>query len=287
MENENILTTALENGKKPFVLDAGTKETILCIPAEDGTWDIQTHNFTGKPFTIKGSRTFTTVDSFLDYLNRYKTEATNIYLEVDNKYSNVRLVAIINDSLPDKPDCGDFRVYYSPQRTQMSKEWTEKNDVRFDQQEFCRFLEQQAKTIVSSSPDNPSLNLPSSAEVLDFCSNMEYKEDFIFQSSINEQDGRMSFVLKSKEKDNESRIKAFKEFAIAYTPFVGGDSFFVKAFLKFRINKETGALILWYELQNMDLVLEKAIESIKQKLHENVGTTPIYYATEPLKASLL
>lgn len=279
MQEENILQTALENHKKPFIVELPTGESLVFTPEADGSWDFNIKNLTGKPLTVKGIKYFNTLDSFIDYTNKFKKDASNIYFST-NDIENVSVVAIINDAAPDTPDRGDFRLRYSPQLTTMAKTWKRMNGNKTDQNQFCSFLEQNAKDIVSTNPDNPSEKLPSSAEVLDFCANMEYTENFSFKRSFNEQDGRLSFIMENKA-GNESKIMAFKKFAIAYTPFVGGDSFFVEALLKFRIDKNNGTLVLWFELQNMELVLEKAIESLKQKLHEGVGSTPIYYAVEP------
>ena len=279
MQEENILQTALENHKRPFIVELLTGESLVFTPEADGSWDFNIKNLTGKPLTVKGTKYFNTLASFLDYTNKFKTDASNVYFDT-NDIENVSVVAIINDATPDAPDRGDFRLRYSPKLTPMARTWKRMDGNKTNQNQFCSFLEQNAKDIVSTNPDNPSETLPSSAEVLDFCANMEYTENFIFKQSFNEQDGRLSFIMENKA-GNESKIMAFKKFAIAYTPFVGGDSFFVEALLKFRIDKNNGTLVLWFELQNMELVLEKAIESLKQKLHEGVGSTPIYYAVEP------
>lgn len=57
----------------------------------------------------------------------------------------------------------------------------------------------------------------------------------------------------------------------------GGDSYFVEALLKFRIDKNSGALNLWYELQQIDAVIEQAAKDIADELQNALADTEIYF----------
>lgn len=281
MSESNILQTALENAKKPFTTPLPNGEVLICSPDENGTWWVQQKNLTGKPLSVRGKKLFNTVDSFLRYLNVFKTEATNIYFDIDEDFEQTNIVAIIDDAQKDKPDNGEFRIKYTPQKTPMAKAWLEGNNEKKAQNDFCSFLEQHASDIVGEKPDDPSVELPSSAAVLDFCSNMVYTEKLTFQSSYNEQDGRIGFSFKNED-GNEKKISAFKKFALAFTPFIGGESFYAEALLKFRFDKNNGgSLTLWYELQQLDLIMAQAIKQIEDEISKGAGETPIYYAKEP------
>lgn len=47
--------------------------------------------------------------------------------------------------------------------------------------------------------------------------------------------------------------------------------------LKFRIDKNSGALVLWYELQQIEAVIERACADIAATLQTAFADVPIYY----------
>ncbi len=144
--------------------------------------------------------------------------------------------------------------------------------------QFAHFLTNQARDIVSQNPDNEAAKYPTAAEVLDFALNLEYTEKTTFKQGFREQDGRINFTFQSEDAGKtETQLKAFERFAIAFTPFQGGDSYFVEALLKFRIDKNSGALVLWYELQQIEAVIERACADIAATLQTAFADVPIYY----------
>lgn len=276
--SENVLETQLKNQQKPFLIELENKYTLLAKPNEDGGWDVRQHNFTGEPLSRRCNITFNTLKSFLEYLNKYKTEASNIYLNVQGQ--DICVSAILNDCTPDKLNFSNMKLEYAPNKTLSAEGWLENSERQMTQDQFVRFLEQNSKDITNSDPNGSGYQYPSSSEVLQFCSEMEYIETSTFKRSYREQDGRVSFSFENKG-GNEKKILAFQKFAIALTPFVGGGSFFVEAALKFRVNKNDGHLLLWYELQNLNAVIESAVQEIEQTIHSQAADVPVYHAQVP------
>ena len=64
---------------------------------------------------------------------------------------------------------------------------------------------------------------------------------------------------------------------ISWHSNLNGDSFFVEAALKFRIDKNNGSLELWYELQQIHNVMEQAARGIADTLQQAFEDLPIYY----------
>ena len=276
--SENVLETQLKNQQKPFLIRLENKYTLLAEPNEDGGWNVSKNNFTGQPLSRRCNITFNTLKSFLEYLNKYKTEASNIYLNVQGQ--DIYVTAILNDCTPDKLDFSNMKLEYFPNKTLSAEGWLENSGRQMTQDRFVQFLEQNSKDITNSDPNGSGYQYPSSSEVLQFCSEMEYIETSTFKRSYREQDGRVSFSFENKG-GNEKKILAFQKFAIALTPFVGGGSFFVEAALKFRVNKNDGHLLLWYELQNLNGVIESAVQEIEQTIHSQAADVPVYYAKVP------
>ena len=60
-------------------------------------------------------------------------------------------------------------------------------------------------------------------------------------------------------------------------PCHGGEPYFVEALLKFRIEKNTGVLHLWYELQQIDAVIEQAAQDIAEEIQKSLADVDIYF----------
>ena len=119
---------------------------------------------------------------------------------------------------------------------------------------------------------------PSAAEVLDFALNLEYTEKTTFKQGYREQDGRINFTFESEDSGKTTQqLKMFEKFGIAFTPFLNGDSYFVEALLKFRIDKNNGQLLLWFELQQIHAVMERAARDVAALLQAQFSDIPIYY----------
>lgn len=90
--------------------------------------------------------------------------------------------------------------------------------------------------------------------------------------------GEGEWEVKSEDSgQTEKNLKAFERFGISFTPYQGGDSYFVEALLKFRIDKNSGALNLWYELQQIDAIIEQAAKDIADELQNALADTEIYF----------
>ena len=108
--------------------------------------------------------------------------------------------------------------------------------------------------------------------------NLEYTETTTFKQGYREQDGRINFTFTSKDDAaTEKNLKMFERFGISFTPYQGGEPYFVEALLKFRIEKNTGALCLWYELQQIDVVIEQAAQDIAEEIQKSLADVDIYF----------
>ena len=144
--------------------------------------------------------------------------------------------------------------------------------------EFSHFLTNNARNIVSKNPGNENAVYPTAAEVLDFALNLEYTEKTTFKQGYREQDGRINFTFQSEDSgQTEKNLKMFERFGIEFTPHQGGASYFVEALLKFRIDKNSGALVLWYELQQIDAVIEQAAKDISETVQKAFPEIDIYF----------
>lgn len=279
MEKQNLIETALASAKAPFVAELQDGSPIIFTPGENGAWSWQVkENHRTEPARKRGTTLMNDTASMIKFVNKHKQAGTEIYIGADFQRGQICVKAILNGHTEDATGFCDHRAQFEPVHTPAANKWLQANSEKLNQMQFAHFLTNQARDIVSQNPDNEAAKYPTAAEVLDFALNLEYTEKTTFKQGFREQDGRINFTFQSEDAGKtETQLKAFERFAIAFTPFQGGDSYFVEALLKFRIDKNSGALVLWYELQQIEAVIERACADIAATLQTAFADVPIYY----------
>lgn len=274
---QNTIQTALEAAKKPEIITASDGAHFLLLPQENGRWEREELERT-TPDRKRGTTYLHDVASLKLFVQKHKQDGTEIYIDSDFGKGNIKVTAILNGDTASASGFKDHRAVFEPNHTPDATEWLQNNGKRMNQDAFAAFLTNNARLIVSQNPDNSSVKLPTGAEVLDFASNLEYAEKTTFKRGYREQDGRINFTFQSEDAGkNEQNLKMYEKFGIAFTPYLNGDSFFVEAALKFRIDKNNGELLLWYELQQVHKVMEQAARGIADDLKAAFADLPIYY----------
>lgn len=279
MENQdNIIRTALDAAQKPFIAAMPDGTPVVFNPNGNGGWNYNSYSLNrAEPARKKGFATAHDLDSLIAYVKKHQTAGTEIYINADFLRGDIGIRAVLNGDTAEASGFKDFGIDYQPVFTPAAREWKSYNGEKLNQIQFAGVLTNNARDIVSSNPDDPAAKYPTGSEVLDFALNLEYTEKTTFKQGYREQDGRMNFVFQSEDAGKtDTTLKAFEKFGVAFTPFLGGKTYFVEALLKFRIDKNNGGLILWYELQQLHRVMELATQDIAKALREALPELPIY-----------
>lgn len=279
MENQNdIIRTALDAAQKPFIAAMPDGTPVVFNPNGNGGWNYNSYSSNrAEPARKKGFATAHDLDSLIAYVKKHQTAGTEIYINADFLRGDIGIRAVLNGDTAEASGFKDFGIDYQPVFTPAASEWKSYNGEKLNQIQFAGVLTNNARDIVSSNPDDPAAKYPTGSEVLDFALNLEYTEKTTFKQGYREQDGRMNFVFQSEDAGKtDTTLKAFEKFGVAFTPFLGGKTYFVEALLKFRIDKNNGGLILWYELQQLHRVMELATQDIAKALREALPELPIY-----------
>ena len=279
MENQNdIIRTALDAAQKPFIAAMPDGTPVVFNPNGNGGWNYNSYSLNrAEPARKKGFATAHDLDSLIAYVKKHQTAGTEIYINADFLRGDIGIRAVLNGDTAEASGFKDFGIDYQPVFTPAAREWKSYNGEKLNQIQFAGVLTNNARDIVSSNPDDPAAKYPTGSEVLDFALNLEYTEKTTFKQGYREQDGRMNFVFQSEDAGKtDTTLKTFEKFGVAFTPFFGGKTYFVEALLKFRIDKNNGGLILWYELQQLHRVMELAAQDIAKALREALPELPIY-----------
>lgn len=282
IENLNIAETLTRELKNPVALLVAAGHRAHVVYSPDG-WMSQTHNleqFGDHPYRMKGQVTVAEVDSFIDYSKRYGSLAMcNIYLDVDYEQNKVHAVAIFNDhgDADGTPGWRDHRCKFIPRFSKEWKTWTSKSGAQqaMSQFDFAHFLENNIGDI--ASPEGR--NLPTGSDVLTFVSKLEETRKVKFGSAVNLQNGTVQFeFIEDGDSNTKGKLEMFKRFAIGVRPFFGGSPYQVDAALRYRIDRNTGEIKFWYELQRPDRVLEDAAKEVIDAIRTKTGF-PVIFGT--------
>ena len=218
------------------------------------------------------------VDSFIDYVKRHGSLADcNIYLDVDYAQQHVKATAVFNDhgDGDGAPGWRDHRAEFMPRFTEEWRRWVQNSGKGKTQIDLANFLEANIGDI--AAPDGTKL--PTGAAVLNFVSALQETRKVKYGSAINTANGMMQIeFIEEGDAATKGKLDIFREFAIGVRPFLNGQAYEVRAFLRYRIDRNTGTILFWYELQRSDRVLEDACKSIVESVRTTAGL-PVLFGT--------
>lgn len=216
------------------------------------------------------------VDSFIATLKRHGSLATcNVYLDVDYAANKVHAVAIFNDHADGNgaPGWRDFRCTFQPRFGEEWKRWTANHKQAMEQVKFAHFLEENIGDIVAVE----GTKLPSGADMLTFVTALTETRKVKYGSGVNLQNGMVQIeFIEEGDNGTKGKLELFREFAIGVRPFFNGEGYQVRAWLRYRIDRNTGAIAFWYELQRHDKALEDASRAVIEKIRAEAGASVVF-----------
>jgi len=261
---------------KPFI------ETIkgvphIVLPSGNGCWQYKSLiDLLPTPPRKRGTVIVHETDSFIDVVKRQGSlAACNIYLDVDYTHNKVGAIAVFNDHGEDPSAAGwrDHRATFTPRITEEWTRWTTNDRKPMEQVKLANFLEENIADIATTE------GMPTGSDVLTFVSRLEETRKVKYGSAINLQNGmvQLEFVEEGTT-GTTGKLDLFRQFSLGLRPFAGGDAYRIEAFLRYRIERNTGQITFWYELQRPDRVLEDASKDTVHRIKEATGL-PVIFGT--------
>jgi uncharacterized protein YfdQ (DUF2303 family) len=262
------------NLRQPQVIERESADDIILVP--DGYRVEDLERLLPAPKRKTGTVTTTTVDSFIDVVKRYGSLAScNLYLDVDYSAQRVAATAIFNDHADGDgaPGWRDHRCVFRPIFSEEWKRWTAQDRKPIEQTKLAHFLEENVSDIRGGD------GLPTGSDVLQFVSALAETRKVKYGSAVNLQNGMVQVeFVEEGDAGQRGKLEMFREFGIGLRPFQGGAAYLVRAFLRYRIDRNTGGITFWYELQRPDRVLEDACAETVQTIRTQTGM-PVIFGT--------
>ena len=277
-------------GAEPKPVEMGE---LFAVPdGRGGVKVIDTDKWADAPRRAEARRAVTDAASFVGYVNRHRTEATEVYAHT----SSSSVVAVLDshrESALDHPGPAGWEAHKLTLALEHTKAWLAwaEHDLGtnprgwFDQQEFAEFIEDRALDV--QEPDH--------ARLIEVATKFEATSKVEFGSAIRLDNGEVQFQYTETvgaKKGTKDAIEFPKELKLAIRPYIGGPIYFVFASFRYRISPD--GLRLGYALQRPENILEAAFSDIVTEIregrtdkdaetkvetvvHEGIGTVPIFF----------
>jgi uncharacterized protein YfdQ (DUF2303 family) len=208
--------------------------------------------------------------SFIDYVNRYKTDRTLLFCSVGDLGATFKAILDFHGAAPDlKPGECEHTAAYATTATAEWTSWMANNRQAKNQRQFAEWLEDNAPLFVS----------PSGADLLELVTTLEGKSDVRFVSATRLQSGgsKLDFnedvTLKGITNAQQGFVELPKIVKAGIAPFLGAPKYEVEARLKFRI--ESSKLTLWLETISPHTIVRDSVKAVVKEVADKTGIIPL------------
>ncbi len=239
------------DGFKPFVI-VGDKMVTL----EPSTPDALHH--------IEADPKFRDATSFIAYVNRFKTDETQLF--ADERAGTIKAVLDYHSPVGRKPDRLAHIATLICEKSPEWQEWEKGDGANKTQEQFAEFIEDQAPFIVR----------PDAATMLEIASSIQASSQHTFAKAIRLDNGQtqLQYVQNiNGAAGPRGSLEIPKDFDLQLRPFVGCSAYKLTARLRYRI--DGGRLIMWYDLFRAPDVLLDAFKAIMLGTQESTRI-PVY-----------
>ncbi|ANU65070.1 hypothetical protein A4V04_00560 [Burkholderiales bacterium YL45] len=268
---------AITKATAPFKVDIEGVPLLAVPVSNNNNWEIRDFSkLLDRPKRITGITEFNEPESFCSFVKDYLTKDSSLYMKADLDKLTFKVLAVFNDNKRETSNWCDQRAYYVPCFSPEWKEWNQNNATKLNQVEMAEFIENHIEDIYSDRDKGVS-----AAEVYEAVSNLHDCRNVTFSSRVNVSNGMASFAYTEKT-GGEKKLEVPTEFLIAIPIFASGQLHSIRVKLRYRINRNTGELTLWFELMQIQKVFKRAIDTVADSIKKELkGQLPIYTGALP------
>lgn len=242
-------------GVEPHPIEAGV---LVTVPdGRGGVKVIDTDQYADHPRATKAKRTVTDAASFVAYVERHGTDATEVWADTPN--STVVAVIDAHEGAGKPAGWEGHKLTLALEKTDAWKAWTKADGQWFQQLDFAEFIEDRASDVKT----------PSSADLLELAQSFQAHRKVDFESSERMKDGQTNLAFKetvAAKAGQKGNIVIPDELLLVLKPYVGGPAYHVFARFRYRLN---GAqLALGIVLQRPQEILDAAFADVVTAIRE-------------------
>ena len=211
-----------------------------------------------KPQIIQKSVEVVEANSFINYLQKYKSEHTHLTASASRGFMR----AILDYHGPNEPDNCDHQLYFHPIASDEWNVWAHLNGEWQEQRDFMEFLEENLTDIVT----------PDGALLLDMVRTFQGTKKIEFKAGVNNHDGTVQMRWsESIENGREGELLIPTEMELAIPVFQGDlEAYKIKVFLRHRIQND-GTVKFCYKLHRAPAIKREAFRLLREYIEKETG----------------
>lgn len=273
MDNNNFTTAdqIFKKGSESKLLEKEIAGVPVLVIPKDMTaveFDTLVDQRAERPKNLSQTVEALSVESFLEYFNRYADNNSTIFVDIDN----CKFVGVLDyHEDPTSPRWKRHQVIYNGPFTKEWNDWTDHNDHKFSQVDFALFIEDHMK----------QFETPSGGDMLNLARTLKVKSEVDFESGVNLHDGQVQFKYIERLNGTAGNAGEFsipEEFSLALRIFQNEAPWKIKA--RFRYRKSSQGLTMWYTLQQPHLSVDDAVNEMFVKIKEGITQGEIIKAKQ-------
>ena len=253
--------------------------------------------YRGKPAQREGTAVTTTLDSFIDLVNRHANQDTAVFVDANWRKPSFTAVidyhATVSEGGTDKPDStagedpharnGKHRVAYAFPLSEPWKVWVAKNAEAMTQAEFAAFIEEHIHEIAAPNRQAEQelkweelfrTKFADPSTLIDLARGLEIHESARVKSNVRLQSGEVQMVFETEHRDasgNEVTVPGL--FLLAVPVFYRGEVLRIPVRLRYRVR--AGGISWSYELFRPDEFVDEHVRKAVEQVRALTGL-PVY-----------
>lgn len=209
------------------------------------------------PARIKQSVTMHDRDSFIAYVNRFKSTATQIFAEPGFLAGGqAKIQAVLDYHEPERADHGQHVASYLPRYSEQWGRWQKACAGLFKQAQFAEFVEEVRADIVD----------PDAARLLDIVRTFKASKRVEFDSVVYQPNGDVKLGYEERTEQKGSSGSLPETMTLGIPIYFRGTGYKVPVFVRYRV--ESGAVHFGLKIDRADVIEDAAFGELTSAVKE-------------------
>lgn len=200
-------------------------------------------------------------DSFVAYVNRYKSDATQLFAEPGflSQGGKATVAAVMDYHLPTKADYGAHSAVYAPRYSEQWQRWHKACAQPMKQAEFAEFIEEVRADIAE----------PDAARLMDIVRSFKASKRVEFDSVTYQSNGDVTLVYDEKTEQKGQSGPLPETLKLGIPVYFRGTVYAVPVFVRFKVG---GAAVAFHlKMDRTDIIEDAAFGELTQQISEATG----------------
>lgn len=213
------------------------------------------------PARIKQAVTLHDLDSFITYVNRFKSGATQVFAEPGFLAGGqAKVVAVLDYHEPEKADHGQHVATYLPRYSEQWQRWQKACAAGlFKQAQFAEFVEEVRADIVD----------PDAARLLDIVRTFKASKRVEFDSVVYQPNGDVKLAYDERTEQKGSSGVLPEQMTLGIPVYFRGTGYKVPVFVRYRV--EGGAVGFGLKIDRADVIEDAAFGELTAAVKEQTA----------------